>query len=99
VQVGGDPSRVTAAVVGDLDIATAGRFVDRLGEVVADGAAGELTIDLAEVRFCDSAGIGALIRIRTLSDEHGWQFAVVNPQPAVLRVLDLTGVRDYLNVR
>lgn len=99
VDVDRAPSGVTVAVAGDLDLATAGQLVDRVAEVVADGAATNLTIDLAGVRFCDSAGISALVRLRKLSDERGWQLSVVNPQAPVRRVLDFAGLNEYLDVR
>ena len=95
-------SAVTVSVAGELDIATESSLVDRVGAVIVAGPAGEpvpeLVLDLAELRFCDSAGINALIRLRKLADQDGWGFALVRPQPPVRRVLDLTGLLTFLNV-
>jgi len=56
-------------------------------------------VDVAGVDFCDSAGISALIGLRQRCDEAGWLLRVVNPQPAVRRMLvDYTGLGEYLNV-
>jgi anti-anti-sigma regulatory factor len=33
-----------------------------------------------------------------MADQHGWRFALVHPQSPVRRVLELTGLREYLNV-
>jgi anti-sigma B factor antagonist len=83
---------------GDLDIATASDLIAAAGEIFTAGSGPELAVDLAGVRFCDSAGINALIKVRKLADEHGWSLRVVNPQPAVSRVLQLTGLVGHLNV-
>jgi anti-sigma B factor antagonist len=91
-------SVVTVNVAGDLDIATGRSLADQVGAVMADGPPGELILNVAELRFCDSAGINALVRLRKLADQHGWRFAMVHPQSQVRRVLELTGLRDYLNL-
>jgi anti-sigma B factor antagonist len=92
-------SGATLAVGGDLDLATAPQLVEAAEKMFAAVSGAELTLDLAELRFCDSAGINALIRVRKMSDQHGWALTVVNPQPAVRRVLQLTGLSGHLNVR
>jgi anti-sigma B factor antagonist len=91
-------SVVTVTVAGELDIATGGSLVDQVAGVIVDGTPGELVLDVTELRFCDSAGINALVRLRKVADEHGWGFAVVNPQSPVRRILELTGLRAYLNL-
>jgi anti-anti-sigma factor len=91
-------SAVTLAVAGELDLATGHTLVERVGAVIAEDPPGDLILDLAELRFCDSVGINAMVRLRKLADEHGWQFAVVHPQSTVRRVLELTGLHAYLNL-
>jgi len=89
---------VTAAVTGDLDLNTSPVLLDQVGGVF-EGEPSELTMDLTGVAFCDSAGISALIGLRQRGAERGWVLRVVNPQPAVRRMLvDFTGLGDYLNV-
>ena len=56
-------------------------------------------VDLSDATFLSSIGISALVRLRQRCDKQGWVMRVVNPQPAVRRVLvDFTGLGDYLNV-
>lgn len=86
------------AVAGDLDLATAESLIDRVGAMIAEGPPVDLILDLAGLRFCDSAGINVLIRLRKVADQHGRRFAVVHPQPPVRRVFELTGLRAYLNL-
>jgi anti-anti-sigma factor len=84
-----------------MDLATAGLVADRTRELFtleADAGA-ELTVDLSGVRFCDSAGIAALVALRKQCEERGWFMRTVHPQPAVRRILvDFTGLGEYLNI-
>ena len=88
------------AVAGDLDIATAPMLVSAAQEVLASAGAGhQLTLDVSDVGFCDSAGLSALIQLRKLTDERGGVFELRHPQLAVRRVLELSGLMGYLNTR
>ena len=56
-------------------------------------------VDLADVTFLDSAGVGALLRMYKRQSAAGRGFVLREPQQAVLRVLELTGVTDLVEVR
>ena len=100
VDVATDAAGATVTVAGDLDLASAQHFMDRTMPVPEHSHGSELTVDLAAVRFCDSAGIFALIKLRQQCDEQGWRLRMINLQPALRRVVvDLSGLGDYLNVQ
>jgi anti-anti-sigma factor len=91
---------VRAQVRGDLDPIGSPALVDQVSAVLGADADGELTLDLAGVDFCDSAGASALVTLRQRCAQAGWRFQMVNLRPAVRRILvDFTGLGDYLNVR
>jgi anti-sigma B factor antagonist len=98
VNLAAQASWATLAISGDLDIATAPVLVATAERAVEDRPSGELVVDLSGVGFCDSAGINALVRVRKISDQSGWVMRVTNPQMAVRRVLELTGVHTHLNL-
>jgi anti-sigma B factor antagonist len=52
---------VELKVRGELDLATADGFEDRLGEAI-DDAGGTVVIDFSDCSFVDSVGVRALIR-------------------------------------
>ncbi|MFF7448352.1 MULTISPECIES: STAS domain-containing protein [unclassified Streptomyces] len=52
-------------VSGELDLVTSPVLRQRVHDVVADGRHG-LVLDLSEVFFCDSSGVGVLIAVRRL---------------------------------
>jgi anti-sigma B factor antagonist len=99
VEVTTHSTGVTAAVSGELDIATSSATYARIAPCLTGDPGAELTLDLGQVTFCDSAGINALVSLRKQCDSQGWLLRVVNLQPPVHRVLvDFTGLGDYLNV-
>jgi anti-sigma B factor antagonist len=85
-------------LVGELDLSTVGTMVD-LGRRALAGSPTLLTVDLAGVEFCDSAGINGLVKLRNASVEQDSRFRVANPRPHVRRVLaDLTGLGEFLGI-
>jgi anti-sigma B factor antagonist len=81
--------------VGELDAFTVGGFRDQLTELRSSPA---LLIDLSDVPFMDSAGLGALIGgIRRVRDAGG-NVGVVCSRPAVLRLLRTTGFDRIVDV-
>ena len=73
---------------GELDAYTVGQFRDALAELAA---VKRLLIDLSEVPFMDSAGLGALIGGIRRAREHGGEVAVACSRPTLTRLLHTTG--------
>ena len=74
--------------VGELDAYTVGTFRERLAEL---STASRLLIDLSDVPFMDSAGLGALIGgIRRAREAEG-EVAVACSRPTLTRLLHTTG--------
>lgn len=82
---------VMVRVVGDLDIASAGQLEAALGS--DDPASSEaIVLDLTEVPFMDSSGLRAVLGCVT--DPRCKLAAVVTPDSAVARLIELTEVGD-----
>lgn len=73
---------------GELDAYTVGTFRETLARL-AEG--GDLLIDLSQVSFMDSAGLGALIGGIRLSREAEHAVAVACNRPVLVRLLHTTG--------
>jgi anti-sigma B factor antagonist len=73
---------------GELDAYTVGRFREALAEL---SDTGRLLIDLSEVPFMDSAGLGALIGGIRRAREAGGDVAVACGRPTLTRLLHTTG--------
>jgi anti-anti-sigma factor len=82
---------------GEIDMTVADQLVDLVLDLLP-GQHDTIILDFAEVTFCDSSGINALIRIQGHQTQAGHTMRVINATESVRRVLELTGVADYLNV-
>lgn len=95
----GDSSK-KVLVTGEVDVSNADQLRGAVDEALAACEAGaEVEIDLAEVPYIDSTGIGVLVGAAHRAAEAGKKLAVANPQKNVARVLGLLGVAGDLNIR
>ena len=74
--------------IGELDAYTVGQFRESLSEL---SEVTHLLIDLSEVPFMDSAGLGALIGGIRRTRESGGDVAVACSRPTLTRLLHTTG--------
>ena len=87
---------VRLALVGEVDLSVGAELTDALlTEIEAEGAAG-LIVDLRQVTFLDSTGIGGLVAGMRAAQERNVRYTVANPRGMVRTVLDVTGVLGAL---
>jgi anti-anti-sigma factor len=86
---------VTVAIRGDLDVATVDRTVRYVTEAI-DSCDGPVSADLSELAFCDACGLGALIRLNAYAGQAGRKLELISPSPAVIKIMRITGVDDWL---
>lgn len=85
-------------ISGELDLAVASHFRSAL-EPVVNKAGKPLILDLENLNYIDSTGIGILISVLKLREELNAEFFVRNIPPGIKRLLDLTGVSGFLKER
>ena len=56
-------------------------------------------LDLAGVTFMDSSGVGFLIGLRRICQEHGKTMTVTNPSPPIKKLLGMLRLTDYFAVQ
>src|SRR3954465_7783589 len=78
-------------VSGDVDLNTAPRLVEALTQL-RDSGATDVHLDLREVTFLDSAGIGALV----LGMTAGLRLMITGASRPVDRALELAGIAEFL---
>ncbi|MFI2434401.1 STAS domain-containing protein [Streptomyces sp. NPDC018693] len=90
-------------VSGELDLVTSPTLRQRVHDEVADGRR-LLVLDLSEVRFCDSSGVGVLIAARRLLRSCQGRLRLVLPARGAVedshvnRVFGALGVRRLFDV-
>jgi len=84
-------------VEGEVDVATAPQLREALHQELDKGAT-RLRIDLGEVGFIDSAGLGVLIGAVGRLRERGGRLVLRHLQPAPRKVIDITGLQDVFEL-
>ena len=95
IQVDHAPAYTICRPVGELDAYTVGQFRESLGELASEP---KLLIDMSEVPFVDSAGLGALIGGIRRAREAGGDVAVCCNRPTLVRLLHTTGFDRIVTV-
>lgn len=83
----------TVRVRGELDIATADQAYAYLRDVV-DSQDGAVTMNLAELTFCDAAGLGVLARAARYARRSGRSLMLSAARPSLLRIMHITGMDE-----
>jgi len=91
-QVAAD-GKATVRVTGELDIATADQAYAYLRDVV-DSQTGPVTMNLAELTFCDAAGLGVLARAAGYAKRSGRSLKLTAARPSLLRIMRITGMDE-----
>ena len=78
---------------GELDLSSCQGLADEL-----IGPPGSLVvIDLAQLTFLDSSGLGTIHRVRQRVIKDGGTLVLSRPQPNVQRVLEITGLDGWVS--
>jgi anti-anti-sigma factor len=93
------PDGVQLAIVGELDLATAGELRDRLQARVAALTPGTVaTVDLRHTGYLASAGIGLFMELRAQARDRGAELRISAEAGSVpARILALTGIGDTVS--
>lgn len=83
--------RVIVAVKGEVDVYTAPRLREELGELVADGHV-RIVVDLAQVEFMDSTGLGVLVGGLKKVRARDGSLDLVCTQERLLKIFQITGL-------
>lgn len=75
----------------EIDITNADHLRAALLESAAHGP-GTLVVDMTRTRFCDTAGLHALVGARKRAQAEGGEVLLVMPGAAVSRILAVTGL-------
>ena len=89
---------VTVVIAGELDHFAAAQIRGRLDELLDDQTVTHLVLDLENLTFMDSSGIGMLLgRLRALQSRGG-SLSVKHMQPPVEKLFRLSGLDRVIGV-
>jgi anti-sigma B factor antagonist len=90
---------VVIGVAGEIDIATADRLRMQVIIAVLAVTAPSVVIDLGEVEFCNSSGLGALVAVWKAIHADGGNLVLARPQDRLRVLLARTRLDTRITVR
>jgi len=89
--------RIVVHVAGEVDLANAPELDEQLVTAMAQ-APSHLIVDLSDVTFMDSTGLGVLVRALKRSREQEIRLDLIVTNERVLKVLGITGLDTVLPI-
>lgn len=86
------------SAVGEVDVSCASELRDAIDAALATDGASKVCVNLSQVPYIDSTGIGVLVGAAHRASEAGLGYAVLEPQRNVRRVLDMLGISAELGL-
>ncbi|HEY1829625.1 MAG TPA: STAS domain-containing protein [Acidimicrobiales bacterium] len=81
---------------GDLDLSTAPHLREALDELRHPWGSRGVIVDLTELNYVDSIGLGLFVTAHRRALAVGKDFIVLRPNPFIGRLLGMTGLADEL---
>ncbi|MBM3474316.1 MAG: STAS domain-containing protein [Armatimonadetes bacterium] len=95
-----DGPLTVVAAGGEVDAYTGPELLEALTDSLEqDEGPTWLLVDLTEVQYLDSIGLGILVQAAKQAADGGGALAVACHTPVVLKVFDISGTRQMLGVR
>ena len=82
---------------GRLDVNSADNFRNKTNEVISSGSK-KLAIDLAEVSFIDSSGLGALVAVLRAANQQGGSVKLFRLKPEIRMIIELTRLNKVFDI-
>jgi anti-sigma B factor antagonist len=94
----GTPSNPVIVARGEIDVATSPLLRSEFATVLALEPK-EVTLDLHDVSFIDSSGLGVLVgALKRLRESGGERFVIVGAQDAVRKIFSITGLNTLFEL-
>lgn len=88
---------MVTAVAGRLDLRTAPELRAQVSAALVAGP-GSMIIDLSNVEFIDSSGLGVLIGLHKQAAAQGGRVTLVPPSGSARQIFALTRTESYFNI-
>jgi anti-sigma B factor antagonist len=89
--------RTVVAVTGELDVHSAQRLSEALAELL-DGGSADLVVDLTDLGFLDSTGLGVMVKALRWVKDAGGSLRVVADDDKITKVFTITGMDEPLGL-
>lgn len=97
IEVNENVDPVNIVVVGDIEMTSIKEFKTKLLNV-GQNVDKDIDLDLSNVNYIDSSGVGVLISLLKLQKNKGKNISISKVSPKVLNVLKLSSLADIFNL-
>lgn len=84
-------------VKGDLDIYSEDEFRSFIEKEI-EGADKDMVIDIKDLDYLDSTGLGLFMKIYKIGKEKDKTVSIINPKENILKLLKITDLTDVFNM-
>jgi anti-sigma B factor antagonist len=92
----GTSGATVLALAGELDLGSIGALKEAVGfRLTADA---HVVLDLADLTFCDSTGLGAFVALHRQAHATGARFALAAPRRRIADLFTLSGIDQVISV-
>ena len=85
------------ATRGEVDLSSSPELRKAVLEAVAD--AGSISVDLSGAAYMDSSGVATLVEGLKAASERNQAFVLLKPSKAVMKVLELSRLDSFFDIR
>lgn len=89
---------LSAAVVGEVDHHCAKELREEIDDAIFAVMPKKIILDLANVNFMDSSGLGIIMGRKALADKLGAEFSLRNPSKRVAHIIELSGLNRIIKI-
>ena len=87
-----------AAIVGEIDHHGAFFLRDELDDAMIAARPKCVELDLSDVDFMDSSGLGVIMGRKSTADKINAEFKILNPTTRVARIIELAGLGKVVTI-
>lgn len=98
IDIKNENGRAVALISGEIDHHNAKDIRTQLDRYIIASRPSHLVIDLKDITFMDSSGIGLIMGRSKLMKTCGGRLTVNSPQPYIKRVLKLSGIERIVSI-
>ncbi len=84
-------------LAGDLDVYSEEEFRDFIEDELKDKNL-DLVIDIKDLDYLDSTGLGMFMKIYKMYDENGQKVKIINPKENILKLFKITDLTDIFEM-
>lgn len=85
-------------LTGEIDHHNAKQAREQIDGLIERNVPKKLYLDLSEITFCDSSGLGLVMGRMKTAAQFGTTFIIRNPSPAVNRILNIAGLDKLVRI-